>query len=113
MGKPVIAGALLVVLASAAIVGLAMAGPSDEGLSTDLAQVRQDIVDASAEAYRYGEGLLRSLILLRTEILKNTEAMLDQKQRSLLRGIRLDYRIDGIPLLPLPPEELARISHSG
>ena len=35
--------------------------------------------------------------------------MLDQKRRSLLRGIRLDYRIDGVPLSPLPPEELAKI----
>jgi hypothetical protein len=96
-GWPVVAGALLMVLASAAMVGLAAAGPSKEELSADLAQVRQEMAEASAEADGYREGLLKTLALLRIGILKNTE------QRSLLRGIQLDYRVDGCLSCQLRP----------
>jgi hypothetical protein len=85
---------------------LLMPVPTTQELDADLEQVRSEIQKASAEADKYAPSLMKSLIELRHQTLKNTEAMLLQKRDSLLRRISLSYRIDGKELVPANDKEL-------
>ncbi|MFL5284772.1 MAG: hypothetical protein ACJ8AW_28305, partial [Rhodopila sp.] len=55
------------------------------------------IVEASAEAARYQSGLISAYANMRVAVLKSTEAMLQQKRLSVLRGITLVFRDDVPP----------------
>ena len=71
-------------------------GPSTASIDSDLKSVRTEILETQADAAKYGGGLILVEIQLRLATLQNTEAMLDQKRLSFLRGIELRYT-DGIP----------------
>jgi len=68
---------------------------STTALDADLARVRTQIEAADEENAIYQGGVIKALITLRREILLSTEAMPDQKRRSLVRRIDLEYVIQG------------------
>lgn len=68
------------------------AGASTTELDADIALVSDQIEAAKMEASKYTGGLLGMEVELRSSILKNTKAMLEQKRTSLLCGI---YNLSG------------------
>ena len=87
---------LLVVTVTVSHTQIALAEtPSTKELEGDLAEVKAAITTAQDEVAQYKGGLIKTQIELRVQILKNTEAMLEQKRKSILRSIDLDYTIDG------------------
>jgi hypothetical protein len=105
-----VVGVVLLSIAGAALAAgivLARSGPSTVALESDLSTVRAEIAAADREAATMG-GLLAVEANLRVQVLRSTEAMLDQKRMSLLRGITLAYR-DDRPGARLLPDEAARI----
>ena len=88
---------------------LSGAGPSVVTLDQDLVAVRNEISACEQEAARYSGGLILVQVQSRLATLRNTEAMLDQKRLSILRGIDLRVVVDGVPLAPATPEQLDRI----
>ena len=76
---------------------LAGFGPSKEVLAADIKTVQEKIKSVGTEIEKYKGGMILNMLQMRREILKNTEAMLEQKRSSLLRMISLKYTIDGKP----------------
>lgn len=74
--------------------------PSTSELDADIAAVNRQIADAEAEYATYSGGALQVLVKVRTEVLKTTAAMLEQKRASLLRRIDLQYHVAGQPQVP-------------
>ena len=71
-------------------------GPSPEQLAADIAEIDTTLVDAREVASKYGpESVLGVQLALRIAVLETTRAMLDQKRLSWLRGIDLEYRVEG------------------
>lgn len=91
--------------ASAVAAGLAVreAGPSTGELDADIAAVRASIAAAQTDVSRFAGGLIHSQAEMRLVTLQATEAMLEQKRASLLRGIRMEFR-DGAAM-PQPSDE--------
>jgi hypothetical protein len=58
-------------------------------LKQELASVRQDIHDAEKENTEYSGGLIKSLIVLRLEVLKTNEALVEQRINALEGGARI------------------------
>ena len=104
--KRVVLGLAVLLLALGAAAGwvYAYAEPTREALDKDLAEVRADIKAAEQEATQYQGGAILAQIHLRRSILRNTEAMLDQKRRALLRLIELDFVVGG-QRVPAPTDE--------
>lgn len=71
--------------------------PSTAELDADIAAVTQQIAEAEAEYATYSGGAIQVLVKVRTEVLKTTAAMLEQKRSSLLRRIDLQYVVQGQP----------------
>lgn len=71
--------------------------PSTAELDADIAAVTQQIAEADAEYATYSGGAIQVLVKVRTEVLKTTAAMLEQKRSSLLRRIDLQYVVEGQP----------------
>lgn len=94
---------MLIGLAVILCVGVARAlwaaGPSTADLDSDIRSTRAEIVDAEADASKYSGGAILAEIRLREMVLKNTLAMLEQKQTAFMRGINITYR-DQTPRLP-------------
>jgi hypothetical protein len=86
--------------------------PTTQEIDGDLDTVRNQIKQTSAEGEKYESGLLKSLIELRSEMLENTQAMLEQKKISLLRRINLNFKINGRELPPDTMEELRDIAEN-
>ena len=82
-------------------------GPSDEELEADIDTVQGEISQTEAEIDKYTGGLIKSLVMLRKEILLNTAAMLKQKQYSIINFVDLEFTIDGKPFESATPEQLA------
>jgi len=84
----------------------AASGPSAEKLATDLETIHSQILEVKEEMEKYRGGLILTLLTSRREILKNTRAMLEQRQSSWLKMISLDYTIDGKPQPKVTSEQL-------
>jgi hypothetical protein len=84
-----VAVVLSVVAAAVVIHGT---GPSTAELDADIASTKSEITAADGEAARYSGGLILARTQLRSAVLRNTLAMLEQKRESFLRGITLIYR---------------------
>lgn len=68
--------------------------PFPPELEADLAEIQAQMDAAKQDTEDYG-GLIGAQAQLRMQVLQSTYAMLDQKRRALLRGVRLDYRVEG------------------
>lgn len=79
--------------------------PLPATLETDLAEIQTQIDDAERDMAEYG-GLIRAQALLRKQVLQNSYAMLDQKRRATIRGVRLNYSVEGEPYAPASSGEL-------
>jgi hypothetical protein len=100
-----------VLLLSAALGGLLLQPvQSTAELDTDLTSVAAQIKQANLESERYRPNLIKTMIELRTQTFKNTQAMLQQKRMSILRGLRLSYVISGNQVAPATQAQLAEIT---
>lgn len=94
--KLLIAGAMTMGVAATAVAAINASGPSKELLEQDLADVRMNIVQVLADVENFKVGSpIRLQHEYRLATLSATEAMLDQKRLSWLRGIELTYRLTG------------------
>lgn len=84
--------------------------PTTTALDGDLKQLDAEIAAAEIDLKQYEGGLIRILIEARLATVKTSRAMLDQKRRSLLRGIQLSYTADGQPWKPASEAELKEIT---
>ena len=66
-------------------------------LKSEIASLQSQIRDAEAEDARYSGGLIKALIGSREQTLKQTLAMLEQRDKAWTFGLRLSYTIDGKP----------------
>lgn len=109
--KKLIAICVIALLATGAgIVGINAAGPSKEQLEQDLVEVRSGIAAAEKEADTYKAGTaIRLQVEFRLATLRNTEAMLDQKRLSWLRGIDLSYKVP-VSAQAAPPEVVSQLN---
>lgn len=94
--KSILVGVVAGILSALAFVLLfcSFTGPSTRDLDADIFGVDREIAGAQNDVSKYG-GLIQVQAELRLEALQNTRAMLDQKRKSLLRGISLSYTVDG------------------
>lgn len=65
-----------------------------DSLKTELSTLREDIVEAEVKSKTYG-GLLQVLSLTRLEILKTSEALLEQRINAIETGAKVDLTIPG------------------
>lgn len=103
----IVASACASALAAALIVR--QAGPSTAELDTEISAVRSSIVSAEEDLAKFSGGAMRVQAELRLLTLKATEAMLEQKRTSFLRGVQLVFR-DGETLAQPNPDAVARIT---
>lgn len=91
--------------------GLALSGgPSTGELTADIQELNSQIAAAEDRAGNYGEGsALRAMIELEIAVLSTTRAMIDQRRRAWMRGISLDYIVDGRSVEPADPETFSGI----
>lgn len=78
-------------------------------IDRDLAEVRTSIKNAQEQASNYAGGLILAQIKLREQILKTTEAMLEQKRSSWVYKIHMSYVIQGQTVRQATKEELSDI----
>jgi len=69
-------------------------------IAQDIASVNAEIQAAEKEDARYSGGLVKSLIAARIGVLKQTAAMLSQRQRAARNGINLSYTANGTAFTP-------------
>jgi len=69
--------------------------PSTDEINSDINNLDEEIVEAQKESDLYKGGLIKNMIDLRIEVLKNTKAMLEQKKKGINRYITIKYKIDG------------------
>lgn len=98
---------LLLLAGGAAFLFYAHSNPSTAALDGDIAQLRAQIDAADAEDKNYAGGAIKALIEFRAQMLRGTEAMLEQKRASVLRRIDLRYTVEGKTLAPASPAQLA------
>ncbi len=79
-----------------ATLGLVLQEPATSTfeIDRDITVVNAEIRATEEESAKYSGGVIKVLIDLRTTMLRNTVAMLDQKRTSLVRRISLNYTID-------------------
>ncbi|HEU5046510.1 MAG TPA: hypothetical protein VFT64_01565 [Rickettsiales bacterium] len=99
----------ILVLLTIGVLLVAHSEPSTYALDKDLAEVHAAIEAVNAEAAQYSGGLILIQIQLQKSVLQNTEAMLLQKRKALLRRIELGYTIDGKKSAPATTEQLDKI----
>lgn len=109
--KKFVVGLLVTVSASALVAALVVreAGPSTVELDADIRSVRASIASAEADMARFAGGSVLVQAEMRLLTLRATEAMLEQKRTSFLRGIRLEFR-DGDPATPPPTEAMTQLA---
>ncbi|HEV8432888.1 MAG TPA: hypothetical protein VGR95_05700 [Thermoanaerobaculia bacterium] len=66
-------------------------------LKGEIADVRSQVTAAENESSRYSGGLVKALIDSRVQILRQTLAMLEQRDKAFTFGLRLRYTVDGKP----------------
>ncbi|MGH6924137.1 MAG: hypothetical protein ACRED5_10405 [Propylenella sp.] len=90
-----------VTVAAAAFAAVGLRGPSSADLMRDLAVVDRELALAERTLLSYRDyPPIAKQIELRIAILQTTQAMLDQKRLSWLRGLKLIYRVDGTEVTP-------------
>jgi hypothetical protein len=72
-------------------------------IDTRLEDVHAQIVRAEFEDERATDDFVKTLIAVRLAILRNTEAMLEQKKIAREQGITLTYAVEGAVYRPEPP----------
>lgn len=82
---------------------------SISNIDETLKEVRHEISNVKKEAEGYSGGLILVQIKLREQILKTTEAMLEQKSASFFHRINLSYVVNGKAPDPVTEEQLADI----
>lgn len=83
---------------------------SADDLNKDIQNVQQNIEEAKMEVIPYQKGGLIFLSLqLRLDTLKTTLAILEQKKHSILKGINLNFSVDGKSIKPANTETLVSI----
>ena len=85
---------------SAIFFGLVLAGcgkaSSTVELDSDIKTIEVELEEARIDAAAAGSNrLVAALAEQRVQILRDTNAMLNQKRKAFLRGIRLNYTVDG------------------
>ncbi len=106
-------GLIVLVVLSGSCAGLllmAYSEPSTAVLDSDLAEIRVRIKAAGDEDAKYAGGLIKVIVALEREVLRSTEAMLEQKRTSLIRRIDLRYTVEGRTLTPANDERLKQIA---
>jgi hypothetical protein len=73
-----------------------------ETIDAELTRVQSEISSADTENAKYAGGLIKSLITMRIETLRQTKAMLEQRKTSRAIGVTLKYTIDGKPFTMTP-----------
>jgi hypothetical protein len=68
-------------------------------LKNEIASLQLQIRDAEAEDAKYSGGLVKALIESRKQTLKQTLAMLEQRDKAWTFGLRLSYTINGKPFV--------------
>lgn len=68
-------------------------------LKTEIENLDAQIAASEKEDEKYTSGLVKALIGSRIQTLKQTRAMLQQKQNSWLYGININYTVDGKPFV--------------
>lgn len=76
--------------------------PNLRELESDIQVVSLQIDETEKENARYSEGLIKTLIMLRLQILKNTKAMLEQKKYTLVHEIPVHYTYRDKIYVPAP-----------
>lgn len=82
-------------------------GKGGSDLEKDIQAVSLQIDAAEKENVQYSGGLVKSLIILRLQILKNTKVMLEQKKYALKHGIPVKYTCKGEIYQPTPADQTA------
>ena len=72
-------------------------------LKDEITGLRSQIAAAEAESDRYSGGLVKALIESRIQTLKQTLAMLEQRDKAFAFGLRIRYTVEGKPF-QLPPD---------
>lgn len=73
-------------------------------LETDIGVVSSQIREAEKENTCYSGGLVKTLIVLRLQILKNTKAMLEQRKYALIHAIPVHYTYKDEVYVPTPAD---------
>lgn len=68
---------------------------SGSSLKDAITEVRAQVATAEDESARYSGGLVKALVDSRVQTLKQTLAMLEQRDKAFTFGLRLRYTIDG------------------
>lgn len=96
---------------SACLLGIFVGGvveaqsKGDSGLEKDIQALSLQIDEAQKENAQYSGGLVKTLIILRLQILKNTKAMLEQKKYALKHGIPVKYTYKGEIYHPISADQ--------
>jgi len=106
--KSVIAAVAMAAIAVGGFTANSLAkGPTEADLSADIAKIDHQIAELDARCRQYGPGsVLKVQCDLERGVLGTTRAMLDQKRLSWLRGIALNYTVQGQSVKPLPADEI-------
>lgn len=100
----------LVLVGLGTVAALNIQGPTREQLNGDISEIDHQLGVAQGVATKYQEGsALRTQVDLQISILETTRSMLEQKRRSLFRGISLSYSVNGIILKPASADAIASI----
>ena len=70
-----------------------------ERLRSDIAAISKEIEAGEQEDAKYAGGLVKSLVGARLAILRQTKAMLTQREKAWAFGVGLTYTIDGEPFV--------------
>jgi hypothetical protein len=85
------------IITIAALALTALGAFAQATLKSEIASLQSQIRDAEAEDAKYSGGLVKALIGSREQTLKQTLAMLEQRDKAWTFGLRLSYTIDGKP----------------
>jgi len=78
-------------------------------IDKSIGELRLTLKQADSDDALYSGGLIKGLIALRAETIRDTIAMLEQKRQSLLHRVCLEYQIAGAASKPASAEELQNI----
>jgi hypothetical protein len=100
----------LVLVGLGTVAALNIQGPTREQLNGDINEIDHQLGVARGLTTKYQEGsALWTQLDLQISTLETTRSMLDQKRRSLFRGISLSYSVNGIILKPASADTITSI----
>lgn len=100
---------ILMAASIASMIATVAYGQDAASIAEDIQSVDRDISEAQTALSRFEGGAIKGIIAMRVEILKNTRAMLNQKQSAWIRFIALNYTIDGKAPSPTSSETLTSL----